>query len=120
MHDALGYLPIICQIVQPDQVPKQAALIVCSYSNQSQLGHRSLRYTVMTSLTSIVSSQVLVAKVGAGTGDGRVLFSEEQVEQVAEAVNRVRTTAKVAILTVISTATPCTGVSRVLQVSYPP
>ena len=39
-----------------------------------------------------------------------MLFSEEQVEQVAEAVNRVRTTAKVAILTVISTATPCTEV----------
>ena len=107
VHDALGYLPIICQIVQPAQVPKQAALIVCSYSNQSQLGHKSLQYTVMTSLTSIVSSQVLVAKVGAGTGDGRVLFSEEQV---AQTVNRVRTTAKVAILTVISTATPCTEV----------
>ena len=56
---------------------------------------------------------MLEAKVGAGTGDRRVMFSEEQVEQVeqaAEAVNRARTTAKVAILTAISTATPCTEV----------
>ena len=53
---------------------------------------------------------MLEAKVGAGTGDRRVLFSEEQVEQAAEAVNRARTTTKVAILTTISTATPCTEV----------
>ena len=64
----------------------------------------------MTSLTFIVSSHMLEAKVGAGTGDRRVMFSEEQVEQAAEAVNRARTTAKVAILTAISTATPCTEV----------
>ena len=63
---------------------------------------------------------MLVAKVGTGTGDRRVLFSEEQVEQIAEAINRARTTAKVAILTDLDCNTLYRGVSRVLQVSYPP